>query len=454
MKFIISGGKRLEGEIRLAGAKNAATKMMVASILTSEPCVLENFPEIGDTEITAELCRSIGSKIEVESSPDGSSLKIHTPEIKNSKVISLSRRNRIPILALGPLLARVGEAEVPILGGDKIGPRPVDIHINALTAMGATIEVRDNSYFASAKNGLHGAEIVLRYPSVGATENTILAAVLASGRTAIHNAAIEPEVLDLIKMLQQMGAIIEVGANRNIYIDGVKELRGVTYRIMPDRNEAVSFACLAVATGGKVLVKEARHDDLLNFVNVLRKIGGEYEIQEGGILFYRPVENKILHPVNIETDPHPGFMTDWQQPVAVLLTQADGESTIHETVYEDRFAYVKDLNLMGAEIKVVSKCLGEKSRLPDGDGQAHHNGGQACRFAGREHNHSAAIKGPTRLKAASLEVRDLRSGIAHIIAALIADGESTITGAEEIDRGYERIDERLRALGAEIRRIA
>ena len=437
MKFIVRGGKKLEGEIRLAGAKNAATKMMIASLLTSEPCVLENFPEIGDTEITAELCRSIGSNIAVESRPDGAALKIHTPEIKNSKVISLSLRNRIPILALAPLLARVGEAEVPILGGDKIGPRPVDIHISALTAMGAEIEVRDNSYFATAKNGLHGADISLRYPSVGATENTILAAVLAAGRTSIQNAAMEPEILDLIKMLQQMGAIIEIGANRNIYIDGVKELHGMTYRIMPDRNEAVSFACLAVATNGRVLVKEARHDDLITFLNALRKIGGEYEIQEGGILFYRPEESKILRPVNIETDPHPGFMTDWQQPVAVLLTQANGESTIHETVYEDRFAYAKDLNLMGADIKVVSKCLGEKS----------------CRFAEREHNHSAAIKGPTKLKAAQLEVRDLRSGIAHIIAALIADGESTISGAEEIDRGYEKIDERLRNLGAQIQRI-
>ncbi len=437
MKFIIHGGRKLEGEIRLAGAKNAATKMMVASILTSEPCFLENFPEIGDTRITGELCQSVGSKIEIESRVEGSILKIHTPEIKNSRVISLSRRNRIPILILGPLLARSGEAEVPILGGDKIGPRPVDIHINALTAMGAMIEIRDNSYVASAKNGLHGADIIFRYPSVGATENTILAAVLASGRTAIHNAAMEPEILDLIKMLQRMGAIIEVGANRNIYIDGVKKLKGVRYRIMPDRNEAVSFACLAVATGGRVLVKEARHDDLITFLNVIRKIGGDYEIKENGIVFHRPAENKFLKPVNIETDSHPGFMTDWQQPVAVLLTQVNGESTIHETVYEDRFGYTKDLNLMGADIKVFSKCLG----------------GSSCRFAGGDHNHSAVIKGPALLKAANLEVRDLRSGIAHIIAALIADGESVINGAEEIDRGYEKIDERLRKLGANIQRV-
>src|SRR3989338_7857563 len=219
MKFVIEGGKKLEGEIQLSGAKNAATKMMVASLLTGEPCVLRNVPQIGDVQITAEIA--------------------------NSRVVSLSRRNRIPILALAPLLARVGEAEVPILGGDKIGPRPIDIHIGALTAMGAEINMGSDSYVARAKNGLKGAEISLRFPSVGATENTILAAVLAKGRTIIRNAAVEPEGIDLIKMIQKMGAIIELGANRLIYIDGVEKLRGAVHEVMPDRNEAVSFACLA-----------------------------------------------------------------------------------------------------------------------------------------------------------------------------------------------------------------
>lgn len=432
MKFIIQGGKKLEGEIRLAGAKNAATKMMVASILTDEPCVLENFPSIGDAEITAELCRSVGSKI----SKEGNVLKIHTPEIKNSRVVSLSRRNRIPILALGPLLARVGEAEVPILGGDKIGPRPVDIHIDALTAMGAQIEILNDRFVARAKNGLRGAKIVLRYPSVGATENAILAAVLAEGRTTIQNAAKEPEVRDLIKFLQKMGAIIEFGVNRVIHIDGVKKLKGATHAILPDRNEAASFACLAVATGGRVLVKDARQEDLTAFLNVLRKAGGEYEVVKEGIIFYRP-SGQNLKAVKIETDTYPAFMTDWQQPTAVLLTQAEGVSTMHETVYEDRFAYAQDLNLMGADIKVEAKCLGELS----------------CRFKEKNHFHSALITGPKKLRSATLSVRDLRSGIAHMIAALAADGESVIDGVEEIDRGYERIDERLRKLGAQIRRV-
>lgn len=429
MEFRIKGGQKLEGEMKLAGAKNAATKMVVASILTSQPCVLENCPDIGDVKITEELCRAVGSQTE----RSGNILRIVTPEIKSSKVVSLSRRNRIPILTLGPLLARVGQAEVPILGGDQIGPRPVDIHIKGLAAMGAKIDVLPDRYIATAKDGLKGAQIALRYPSVGATENIILAAVLAKGRTTIRNAAIEPEVTELIKMLQKMGAIIELGANRVIHIDGVSKLRGTTHSILPDRNEAVSFACLAVITSGRVLVRGARQEDLITFLNTLRRIGGEYEVRPEGIVFFRTV-GQPLRPTRVETDTHPGFMTDWQQPLAVLLTQADGRSMVHETVYEDRFGYVRDLNSMGADIKVETRCLGELT----------------CRFRGRGHYHSAIVDGCRPLRATRLAVRDLRSGIAHIIAALVAEGETIIDGVEEIDRGYERIDERLRELGANI----
>ncbi|MDO8466916.1 MAG: UDP-N-acetylglucosamine 1-carboxyvinyltransferase [bacterium] len=432
MRFLIRGGNKLSGEIKLAGAKNAATKMLIASLLTSEPCILENFPDIGDAKITEELCRAVGSHI----SKSGNTLTIETPEITNFKVVSLTRRNRIPILALGPLLARVGKAEVPMLGGDKIGPRPVDIHIDALTAMGAKIEVLEDRYVAIAPDGLHGTEVRLRYPSVGATENTILAAVLAKGRTEIQNAALEPEILDLIKLLQKMGAIIEFGANRTIYIDGVESLHGATHRIMPDRNEAISFACLAVATNGRILVKDARQETLSTFLSVLRRVGGDYQVSDGGIEFWKAVDGP-LRPTAIETDTYPGFMTDWQQPVAVLLTQANGVSTLHETVYEDRFGYAQDLNLMGAEIKVQAKCLGE---VP-------------CRFAGKTFLHSAEITGPSKLHSAKLTVRDLRSGIAHVIAALVAEGESEIDGIEELDRGYENLDERLRKLGADIKRL-
>src|SRR3989344_2147901 len=336
MKFLVKGGKPLNGEIKLAGSKNAATKMMIASLLTDEGVTLVNFPKIGDTEITAELLRSIGS--EVTTKYGTATLK--TPAIKNSRVAQLSRKNRIPILALGPLLARTGEAEVPILGGDKLGPRPVDLHIKALEALGATIEVTPTSYRAMAKNGLYGARVEFSFPTVGATENTILAAVLAKGDTVILNAALEPEIMGLVKMLQKMGAIIELGANRAIHIEGVARLRGVEHRVLPDRIEAASFRCLAIATGGKVLVRDAAQDHLITFLNTVRRMGAEYEVVKEGIVFHRPSfanasagKANGLKALNITTGVHPGFMTDWQQPLAVLLTQAEGDSVIHETIY-------------------------------------------------------------------------------------------------------------------------
>lgn len=428
--FLIEGGRPLNGEIKLAGAKNAATKMMIASLLTDELCEFENFPEIGDTEITAELCRAIGSEIKIKNNKAA----IHTLKIKQTSALSLTRRNRIPILTLGPLLARAGKAEVPVVGGDKIGARPVDMHLEALKKMGAEIEINKNSYRARAPQGLRGVNINFRYPSVGATENIILAAVLADGKTGIHNAAIEPEIISLIEMLQKMGAIIELGANRAIYIEGVKKLRGVKHEIIPDRNEAVSFACLAAATGGRIKVKNAIQNHLITFLNAFRKSGGEYEVDKDGVTFWK---NGDMRAIKIETDTHPGFMTDWQQPFAVLLTQAKGKSVIHETIYEDRFGYAKDLHSLGANIEVSTKCLD----------------GLSCRFSGMNFSHSAIINGPTPLRGSKLTVRDLRSGIAHIIATLAASGKSIIEGVEEIDRGYEKIDERLKKLGAKIERI-
>ena len=430
MKFIVHGGKKLSGEIRLSGAKNAATKLMVASLLTDEPCVIDNFPNIGDTEITAELCREIGSSTEIS----GSELKIHTPEIKKSKAFHLSRRNRIPILALGPLLARVREAEVPILGGDKLGPRPVNLHIKALEALGAKIEISDESYRATAENGLHGAEIKFDFPSVGATESAILAAVIAKGKTVLRNAALEPELIDMVKMLQKMGAIIELGANRDFYIEGVPKLHGVSHRVLPDRNEAVSFACLAIAVNGEILVREAVQDHLITFLNTVRRLGAEFEVVSEGIRFRC---GNSLKPMRVETSVHPGFMTDWQQPLALVSTQADGVSEIHETIYEDRFGYAKDLNSLGARMEVSTKCPNDSK----------------CHFDGKNFYHSAKIFGPMKLRGGKTAVRDLRSGIVNLIASLTAEGESEIDGIEEIDRGYEKIDERLADLGAQIERV-
>ncbi len=430
MHFVVRGGKPLQGEVKLAGSKNGATNLMVASLLTDEPCTLYNFPSIGDTAITGELCKKIGSSITVR---DGVAT-LHTPHIKQSRVIELSRRNRIPILAMGPLLARAGEAEVPILGGDKIGPRPVNFHLESLHALGAEITTTEESYIAHAPHGLHGALIELPFPSVGATETIILAAVLAKGETIIRNAALEPEIISMVKMLQNMGAIIELGANRDFYIEGVPRLRGAAHEIIPDRNEAVSFACLGIATRGEIFVRGAMQDHLITFLNVVRRLGAEFKVISGGIVFSR---SGGLHAVSVETGTYPGFMTDWQQPLAVLLTQATGISQIHETIWEDRFTYAaEDLRGLGARIEVNTEC-------PPG---------QACRFAGKGFKHVAWIEGPSDLRGAGkvLRVRDLRSGMINVIATLVSKGQAVIEGVEEIDRGYERIDERLRMLGADI----
>ncbi len=427
--FVIEGGYPLEGKIQLSGAKNAATKLMVASLLTDEEVILENCPDLGDVQITAELCKLIGSKIQRE----GNALRIKTPKITNHRVKELSRKNRIPILALSPLLHRFGKAEVPIVGGDKIGPRPVNFHINALKEMGAKIKETETSYRAEVDK-LKGVNIALPYPSVGATENVIVAGVLAKGKTIISNAAIEPEILDLIKLLQKMGAIIELGTSRKIYIEGVEKLHGATHCIIPDRNEAVSFAVMAIATNGDIFIKEAQQENLITFLNVIRKIGGEFKVEKNGIRFFRAEK---LKPIELETDTHPGFMTDWQQPIVVLLTQANGTSVVHETVYEDRFGYTNELNKMGADITVFSKCLGEKP----------------CRFNEKNNPHSAVIKGPTPLKGIEMTICDIRAGCAHVIAALIAKGQSKIRGIEHLDRGYENFEGKLLSLGAKVRRV-
>lgn len=429
-KFIIKGGRPLKGGVEIRGSKNAASKMIIASLLTKEPCLIENVPASSEIDITRELCESVGSEVTIDAQHN---CRIETAAIKNSLVPTLSRRNRIPILALGPLLHRQGFAEVPVLGGCPIGHRPINFHVEALTKMGVLIERRENSYYAEA-NGIRGADIEFAYPSVGATENVLLAATLARGKTVIRNAAVEPEIINLTEMLKSMGANIsyDIGA-RQVSVEGVDKLRGTQIRVMPDRNEIVSMAIAALATGGNILIKDIEENYLESFLKKVREAGGSYELGSRGIRFWG---QKPYRAVSIETSPHPGFMTDWQQPFCVLLTQAEGQSIIHETVYEDRFGYTKDLNRMGANIKVHDGCLADP-----------------CRFQGQTHNHSARISGPAKLYGRKLMMTDIRAGMAHIIAALAAEGESVISGVEHIDRGYEKIDERLRELGADIKRV-
>ena len=424
----IRGGRPLSGRVRVAGAKNAASKIMIASLLTEDEVILDNCPQIEELTITAEICAAVGAHVRRE----GTRTVLQTSHITSTKVAKMTRANRISILAIAPLLHRSGEAEVPRVGGDAIGPRPVNYHMAALEEMGAIVEVTETSYKAHVpKSGLHGTTVVLPYPSIGATETVILAGVLAKGRTRIENAAVEPEITDLVKFLQQMGAIIEFGAGRTITIDGVKRLHGVTYEIMPDRLEAASFANLAMATGGEIVVEGARQSEMVTFLNTVRRMGGDFEVSPEGIRFRQGQAGLV--GIELETDTYPGFATDWQQPTVVSLTQAKGISVMHETVYEDRFGYTDDLNRMGAQIGVFPKCLGE---LP-------------CRFRNRSERHSAVIMGPTPLHAAKVEIPDIRAGMAQVIAALVADGESTLTGVHHLERGYERLWDKLEGLGAD-----
>ena len=429
--FRIEGGVPLHGEVVLSGAKNAASKLMVASLLTDEPVTLGNVPRQHETGITREIITSIGAQAQWD---DAHTLRLQTKDIRRTSVEGLSRKNRLSVLAIAPLLHRAGEAFVPRVGGDAIGARPVNFHLGALEAMGAVIEETPEGYRAVAAKGLRGALIDLPYPSVGATETAILAGSLAQGRTVIRNAAGEPEVKQLIMMLQKMGAVIQVNAGRGIEIVGVEKLSGCHMRVMPDRIEAASYACMALGSRGEVFVKGAQHEHMITFLNTVRKIGGEYDVQADGIAF-RAVNG--FRGIELETDTHPGFMTDWQQPLVVLLTQAKGTSVVHETVYEERFGYTETLKRMGADVSLFSNCLGETD----------------CRFKGRNYRHCAVIQGPRELSPAEVAVPDIRAGLAFVVAALVAKGTSTLTGIEHLDRGYERLEEKLRGIGADIERV-
>ncbi|MDP4236414.1 MAG: UDP-N-acetylglucosamine 1-carboxyvinyltransferase, partial [Bacteroidota bacterium] len=386
---------------------------------------------LGETEITSDIIQSLGAGI--RGADDGTML-IHTPKFATSQVPErFALLNRIPILLIGPLLHRTGKAEVPIPGGDKIGARPVDFHINALKKMGARIDLKRHFYHCEA-DGLKGAKIGLNFPSVGATENIIIAATLAKGTTIIDNAAVEPEIIELVKYLQKMGAIISIETNRRIIIEGVGSLHGAEHHIMPDRIEAASFACAAVASKGDVFIEDADQSAMLTFLNTMRRAGGDFDILDGGIRFYYKGK---LKATAIETNVHPGFMTDWQQPWVLMMTQAEGLSVVHETVYENRFGYVSELRKMGAHIELYNSCLG----------------GSECRFTTLSNPHSAVIFGPTKLKGADINIPDLRAGFVYLIAAALAQGQSTITGIHHVERGYEHIEKKLKGLGVDIERI-
>lgn len=435
-KLRISGGNPLRGQVKAAGAKNAITKLLVASLLSDKKCRFYNVPNIGEVEITVALCQEIG--MEVQWDREAGIMEVVTKELKTGYVPQrFSGANRIPILMIGALLGRTNEdIIVPTVGGCPIGKRSVDFHIEALQKLGAVIEYREmkkeGAYFAHAHNGLKGTMITLPYPSVGATENTILAGVTARGVTVIRNAAIEPEIVELILFLQKLGAIITLDVDRTIRIQGTRRFYEVEHTVIPDRIEAASWGMAAITTKGRVFVEGAEHLQMLTFLNKIREVGGGFDVKRNGIEFY--YDGPLQGGLHLETDVHPGFMTDWQQPFVVLLTQSTGSSVVHETVYENRFGYTETLVKMGADITLFRQCLG----------------GKQCRFDCHSFSHSLIVKGPTPLEAREISIPDLRAGFAYLMAALVAEGTSVLSGMHFIERGYEDLIGKLGSLGANL----
>ncbi|OGN62117.1 MAG: UDP-N-acetylglucosamine 1-carboxyvinyltransferase [Chlamydiae bacterium RIFCSPHIGHO2_12_FULL_27_8] len=430
----IFGEIPLNGEINSSGAKNAMTKLLVSSMLSDKRCVFYNVPNIKDVEITLDLCSQIG--MEIDWDKEKKIISVITKTIKNTFIPQrFSGANRIPILLIGALLGRTQESiVVPALGGDELGARPVNFHVSSFKKLGAEVEFTNNEYIANSKNGLKGALIILDYPSVGTTENTILSSIRAKGKTVIKNAAMEPEIIDIILFLQKLGANISIDTDRTITIEETQNFNEVEHFVLPDRNEIVSYALAAIATKGKIFIKGAEHLHLITFLNKLREVGANFNVKKDGIEFF--YKNLLKGSLHIETDVHPGFMTDWQQPFVVLLTQTKGISVIHETVYENRFGYIHTLNRMGADIDLFSQCLGSAK----------------CRFNSLNHKHSVVVKGATKLVGKNIFIPDLRAGFAYVMAGLIAEGETIIHGAPFLDRGYDTFLEKLQSLGANISR--
>ncbi|MHA3703627.1 UDP-N-acetylglucosamine 1-carboxyvinyltransferase [Jatrophihabitans sp. YIM 134969] len=429
----VRGGTPLEGTVTVRGAKNLVPKAMVAALLGTTPSVLRNVPDVSDVGVVTRLLGAHG--VAVRPGDEPGTLVLDPAHVEDADVAEINAHagaSRIPILFCGPLLHRLGRAFIPDLGGCRIGDRPIDFHLEALRQFGAVVDKAPDGLHITAPDGLVGTKLALPYPSVGATEQVLLSAVTARGVTELSNAAVEPEVMDLIAVLQKMGAIIETHTDRTLRITGVDTLTGYSHRAMPDRIEAASWGSAALATRGDVFVAGARQADMMTFLNVFRRIGGGLDIRDDGIRFWHPGGD--LNPIALETDVHPGLMTDWQQPLAVALTQASGLSIVHETVYENRLGFTGALVKMGAVIQLYPDCLG----------------GTPCRFGQRNFVHSAVISGPTKLHAAELDIPDLRGGFSHLIAALAAEGTSTVHGVDVIYRGYENFRDKLQQLGAEI----
>lgn len=415
-KLVIHGGKPLEGTVRVSGAKNAVLPIIVASMLGTTQSVLTEIPKLDDVHTVCEVITSLG--VHIDQSQAGTLVIDASHLTSTSAPYDLVRRMRASFLVMGPLLARKGHAKISLPGGCSIGARPIDLHLKAFEAMGAVINLENGDIEASVENGLKGAQIYLDFPSVGATENVLMAASLAEGRTVLENAAEEPEIVDLATYLNSMGANIRGAGTNVIRIEGAKELHGANHSVIPDRIEAGTFMVGAAMTGGNVYVENALSEHLKPLVAKLKEVGATVEEDIDGI---RVIGHKPLRPADIKTLPYPGFPTDMQAQFMALTTICQGTSVITETVFENRFMHVDEFKRMGAKIRIEGR--------------------------------SAIVEGVPHLKGADVNATDLRAGAALVLAGLVAEGETKVGYLYHIDRGYDNLVQKLQRLGADIVRV-
>lgn len=415
-KIIIKGGKRLKGKVKISGAKNAALPILAASILIPEPITLTNLPSLLDIQTMFKVLHILGADIEI--TKEGAI--VNTANLKKYEApYEQVRKMRASVLVMGALLARFGKASVPLPGGCNIGLRPINLHLDGLSKLGVDISIQQGYVKLSAKR-LKGAEIYLDFPSVGATENLMMAASLATGETIIDNPAKEPEVVELANFLNKAGAKIEGAGSDTIRITGVKELKAATHQIIPDRIEAGTYVIACAITKGDVILEGAEWNHLHTVMTKLEEAGVIFEKKGEGLM--RVYVKRHLSPVNIRTLPYPGFPTDLQAQFMALMSVTEGMSVIMESVFENRFMHVSELCRMGADIKVD--------------------------------NHTAIVRGVKALSGAKVVATDLRASAALILAGLVAKGETQVYGLQHLDRGYEHMEKKLANLGAEIKRIS
>lgn len=414
-KLAIEGGVRLEGEVRISGAKNATLPMLAAAILTDETVTIGNVPHLQDVTTTIELLGRMGVEVTVH---EGIKVEVNAAHIDECYApYELVKTMRASVLVLGPLLGRFGKADVSLPGGCAIGARPVDLHVNGLRALGAEVEIEDG-YIRARADRLHGARLMLDKVTVTGTENLMMAATLADGETVIENAAREPEVVDLARFLTRMGARIEGAGSHRIVIQGVERLHGTDYEVPPDRIETGTFLAAAAITGGTIRLRCARAGEVEAMLVKLRDAGAR--IESGSDWIELDMGGRRPVAVDISTAPYPGFPTDMQAQFCALNSVAAGGATITETVFENRFMHVSELRRMGADIKLEAN--------------------------------TAIIRGVAGLRAAPVMATDLRASASLVLAGLVADGETVVDRIYHIDRGYECIEEKLQQLGARIRR--